>query len=316
MPATKARSFVDLVMTVPQPIPEVNLPMRSPNMIEGQVCFMFSKEEMVLSAEPFRYSLVLKFLKQRHSLDAIRMFIRVRWGLMGNAVVSSMSKNHNVFIRLTSEEDFNKAFSREASEINGVSYRVFHWTPGFTKEEETPIVPVWVMLPGLPPNFYHNSILKILTAPLGKFIRSDNSTRCTTRTDGARVCLEMDASKQHLDSFWIGTPSSSFKQDVVFETLPTFCSSCKLQGHNKTTSGGVKITEDQDVAKNDKVQEQGEERLTEKEVQKETRKSQVREVRDKEIVIQEFGSLNSPVNKENISDGEMEEQEFVPDSMK
>lgn len=35
-----------------------------------------------------------------------------------------------------------------------------------------------------------------------------------------------------------------------------------------------------------------------------------------EMVPQNFGSLTSPVKKENILDGEMEEQDFVPDSMK
>ncbi|XP_042958001.1 uncharacterized protein LOC122293489 [Carya illinoinensis] len=133
------------------------------------------------------------------------------------------------------QEDFNKAFSREACEINRVPYRAFHWTPGFTEDEEMPFVPVWVMLLGLPPNFYHDSILKIITAQIGKFIRSDNSTRCVTTTDGARVCLEMDASIQHLDSFWIGAPGTGFKQEVVFEMLPAFCLSCKMQGHNKAT---------------------------------------------------------------------------------
>ncbi|XP_042983245.1 uncharacterized protein LOC122312650 [Carya illinoinensis] len=235
MPAGKARTFADLVSAVPQPLPEVHLPMRPPKIIDGQVCFMFSKEEMAASAAPFRFSLVLKFLRQRPSLDAIRMFIRNRWGLGGNAVVSSMGKNKHVFVRLTSEEDFNKAFSRETSEVNGVPYRVFHWTPGFTEGEESPIVPVWVMLPGLPPNYYHDSILKILTAPLGNFIRSDNSTRCATRTDGARVCLEMDASRQHLDFFWIGALGSGFRQEVVFKTLPAYCLRCKMQGHNQKT---------------------------------------------------------------------------------
>ncbi|XP_042964725.1 uncharacterized protein LOC122298948 [Carya illinoinensis] len=188
VPATKAKSFADLVMAVPQPLPKVNLPMR-PLIIDGQVCYMFSKEEMALSAAPFKYSLVLKFLRQRPTLDAIRMFIWQRWRLIGNIVVSSMSKNQNVFICLISEEDFNKAFSREACEINGVPYRAFHWTPRFTEEEETPFVLVWVMLSSLPPNFYHDSILKIIMAQIGKFIRSDNSTRCTIRMDGAGVCL-------------------------------------------------------------------------------------------------------------------------------
>lgn len=71
--------------------------------------------------------------------------------------------------------------------------------------------------------------------PLGNFIRSDNSTICATRTNGARVCLEMDASRQQMDYFWIGASGSGFKQEVEFETLPAFCLSCKMQGHNSRT---------------------------------------------------------------------------------
>lgn len=60
------------------------------------------------------------------------------------------------------------------------------------------MVPVWVVLPGLPPNFYHESFLKNITTPLGRFLHRDNSTKCATRTDGARLCIEMDATKAPL----------------------------------------------------------------------------------------------------------------------
>ncbi|KAF5447418.1 hypothetical protein F2P56_032972 [Juglans regia] len=105
------------------------------------------------------------------------------------------------------------------------------------KEEEEPIVPVWIVLPGLPPNFYHESLLKILTAPIGRFIRHDNPTSCATLTDGARLCVEMDAAIEPISHFWIGMPGlgSSRKQEIVYETLPAFCSICKIQGHNVHT---------------------------------------------------------------------------------
>ena len=118
-----------------------------------------------------------------------------------------MRRPRNVFVRLTSEEDFNKAFSREACDINGEVYHLFHWTHDFSEEEEPSVVPVWIFLLGLASNFYHPSILKSLTSPIGKLIRIDNSTRCATRTDGARVCLEVDVAKSPLVSFWIGAPS-------------------------------------------------------------------------------------------------------------
>lgn len=119
--AATLRSYAELLSAVPQPILEVNLPVKAPKIMDGEVCVIFSKEEIQKSVEPFSYSLVLKFLRQRPSLDVIRGFIKNRWGLPGNVVASAMMRLHrNVFVRLTSEEDFNKAFSREVCDINGM----------------------------------------------------------------------------------------------------------------------------------------------------------------------------------------------------
>lgn len=86
---------------------------------------LFSKVEIENSALPFRFLIVLKFLRERPSLDAISAFIRSRWGLNKQSVVSSMSKPRNVFIRMTNEEDFIKALTRETTNIDGAIYRVF-----------------------------------------------------------------------------------------------------------------------------------------------------------------------------------------------
>lgn len=147
------------------------------------------------------------------------------------------AKSQVSFIRCSNELDFIKAFSRETCDVDGVPYRMFQWYPEFDEEKETPLVPVWIMLPGLPPNFYHESFLRNITLPLGQYIRQDNSTRCATRTDGARICIKMDASKKPLDSFWIGIPhqANSRLQEVVYETLPAYCGRCRMQGHNTFT---------------------------------------------------------------------------------
>ncbi|KAF5446731.1 hypothetical protein F2P56_032334 [Juglans regia] len=238
-PATvgQPRSYADLVYAAPQPLPEMEVALRPPKVVDGEICFMFSVEEIERTALPFRYSLVLKFLRQRPSLDAIRAFIRQRWGLSSSPVVSAMLRARNVFIRLSNEGDFNKALSRESCEIAGALYRPFAWTPEFNEDFESPCVPVWVFLPGLPPNFFHASVLRSLTAPIGRFIRRDNTTICATRTDGARVCLEVDASKDTLSHFWIGKPGlpRSRRQELVYETLPAYCNNCKQQGHNLHT---------------------------------------------------------------------------------
>ncbi|XP_042974857.1 uncharacterized protein LOC122306492 [Carya illinoinensis] len=145
-----------------------------------------------------------------------------------------MRRARNVFIRFSNEPNFVKALSREATDVDGVPYRGFHWHPDFDEEAEPSLVLVWVFLLGLPPNFYHESLLKNITSPFGRFLRRDNATRCATKTDGARVCLEMDAAVEPIRGIWIGMPnhSSSLYVNIECETLPAYCSICRVQGHN------------------------------------------------------------------------------------
>ncbi|KAG7941496.1 hypothetical protein I3843_16G046700 [Carya illinoinensis] len=235
-------SFADLVATVPQPIPETSLPFRTHKLLDGEVYFQFSREKISNFAEPFRYSVILKFLKQRPSLDAVRSFIHNRWGLSTSPIASSMRRPSNVFVRMANDADFTKALCRDVCEINGIPYRAFRWTPDFTEDEEPSKVPVWISLPGLPPNFYCESFLNILMASIGTFIRWDNPMRCA-RTDGARLCVEVDAAKELLGHFWIGAPrlSSSRKQEVVYEALPAYCCKCHMQGHKLRTCRAEQI---------------------------------------------------------------------------
>lgn len=86
------RSFIDMVAQSPQPLPEVMIPLHTPKMVDGDLCMVFSKEEIALSAQPFKFSMVMKFLQRRPYLDIIKSFIRNCWGLANQHVVSSMRK--------------------------------------------------------------------------------------------------------------------------------------------------------------------------------------------------------------------------------
>jgi hypothetical protein len=54
------------------------VPFRSPQVVDGEVCVQFSKDEIERSAAPFWFAMVMKFLKQRPSLDRICAFINGR----------------------------------------------------------------------------------------------------------------------------------------------------------------------------------------------------------------------------------------------
>ncbi|XP_035542978.1 uncharacterized protein LOC118346079, partial [Juglans regia] len=148
-----------------------------------------------------------------------------------------MRKARNVFVRFSDEDDFLKSLSRESCDIEGVAYRPFQWSTNFTEDDEPSLVPVWIMLPGLPPNLYQEAFLRNIVAPIGIFLRRDNATHCATCTDGARVCVLMNIDHELIHSIWIGTPRhpTSIFQEIEYETLPAFCFVCKVQGHNVKT---------------------------------------------------------------------------------
>jgi hypothetical protein len=51
---------------------------------------------------------------------------------------------------------------------------------------------------------------------------------------GTRVCVLMDISQPPVQHVWIGMPRqlSSVRQEIIYETLPAFCTKCSTQGHN------------------------------------------------------------------------------------
>lgn len=68
------------------------------------------------------------------------------------------------------------------------------------------------------------------------FLKRDNATACVTHPEAARICVEIDVSKPLQNSCWLGTPGElSHSQEVIFESVPSFCVCCKKHGHLENT---------------------------------------------------------------------------------
>ncbi|XP_042972861.1 uncharacterized protein LOC122304669 [Carya illinoinensis] len=229
------RGFANVVANRPQPLPSMDISVREPRFVDGEMFFTFSSAEVAKSTEPFRFAVVLKFQRRRPSLDQIRVFIKSRWGLKEMPVVGQLRNTRNILVRLINEGDFVSIMARGCSDVNGVPYKIFHWTPGFNEEDEPPLVPVWLTLPGLPPNYFQTSMLKSFGDGFGRFLKCDNATLCVTRPEAARICVELDVSAPLKKHFWIGSPGleSSIFQEVIYENLPVYCNWCRKQGHSE-----------------------------------------------------------------------------------
>lgn len=93
--------------------------------------------------------------------------------------------------------------------------------------------PIWVELKSLPLEYFHPSFLRAIGDSLGKFLRMDDSTRCLTRPDTARICVEMDIFLEMPDRLWIelnDTKGEGFWQPISYPGFQ-YCSSCSIFGH-------------------------------------------------------------------------------------
>lgn len=78
--------------------------------------------------------------------------------------------------------------ARGNANVMGTPYKIFHWTPDFDEDPESPLVHVWISLLGLPLNYFYSSILKSIGGGFGRFLTRDNATTASVlRLEDARI---------------------------------------------------------------------------------------------------------------------------------
>lgn len=73
--------------------------------------------------------------------------------------------------------------------------RFLLWTPSFKPDEETPLVPVWAVLPELSWHCYCLEVVTPLLSPIGKVLFLDFATYKKTRGNVVKVKLQVDLTK-------------------------------------------------------------------------------------------------------------------------
>jgi len=98
--------------------------------------------------------------------------------------------------------------------------------------EEIAIVPVWVQLPDLPLDCWNARALSKIASRVGKPITTDKLTHSKERLSFARVLVEVDASKELVNSVEMRLPTGDlYEQSVIFEYIPKYCKKCKSFRH-------------------------------------------------------------------------------------
>ncbi|XP_077245281.1 uncharacterized protein LOC143885150 [Tasmannia lanceolata] len=198
----------------------------------GEPVIYFEESVISASAERLKYCLVGKLPRSCPSLARIRAWACRVWKLRGDWAVTFLDAHH-VFIRLDNISDMIRIWVRNRWWIDGHLMKVFKWTPQFQPTEEEPSsAAVWISLPSLPVVFFQEDLLFAIASLVGRALSIDDPTRNLTRTNVARICVEVNLLMKLPRRVWIGVGKGGFWQDIRYRKLPSYCSNCRHQGHS------------------------------------------------------------------------------------
>ncbi|XP_059302160.1 uncharacterized protein LOC132054115 [Lycium ferocissimum] len=112
------------------------------------------------------------------------------------------------------EEDFKAVWYKRSIEIDEQVMWLEKWAPEFKPDEDSPIVPVWVLLPGLPFHLHTWNYVKQVVAAIGTPLTMDAATENRTRPSMAKVRVEVNLTKTKLTSIFVGTEDENCPQKV------------------------------------------------------------------------------------------------------
>lgn len=106
------------------------------------------------------------------------------------------------------------------------------WTPLFDAQtEKLNESPVWVKLPGLPLQFWFDSVFKSIGDTLGKFLDFDRSFEQSDDMSVARILVRLNPREGLAEAMTLRYRELEFVQKLDYENLPFRCHRCHAYGH-------------------------------------------------------------------------------------
>ncbi|KAH0737774.1 hypothetical protein KY290_036479 [Solanum tuberosum] len=202
---------------------------------QGQPAVIYDMDDFMNKlAVDCKYTLIGKFSTTMPKIELIRKSFILQTQLNGGVNIAHYNARH-VFIDLENELDYNTVWTQQRMTIEGKLMRIQAWTPNFKPEEETPIVPIWVLLPGLPWHCFKKEFITPLLESVGKVLYLDTASIKRTRASMAKVKVQVDLTKTRPRHVWIGLDEEDLTigrwQPIEYENIPPYCAYCKHQGH-------------------------------------------------------------------------------------
>ncbi|KAK4706911.1 hypothetical protein R3W88_033531 [Solanum pinnatisectum] len=205
---------------------------------QGLPAVIYDMEDfMTKLAVDCKYTLIGKFSSTIPEVELIRMSFIMQTQLNGGGggVNIAHYNARHVFIDLDNELDYNTVWTQQRMTIEGKLMIIQTWTPNFRLEEETPIVPIWVLLPSLPWHCFKKEFITPLLSSVGKVLYLDSASIKRTRASMAKVKVQVDLTKARPRHVWIGFDEEDLTIGrwllIEYENIPPYCEYCRHQGH-------------------------------------------------------------------------------------
>ncbi|OIT35442.1 hypothetical protein A4A49_24660 [Nicotiana attenuata] len=174
------------------------------------------------------------------------------------------------------------------------------WSPDFKPEEDLPIAPVWVLLPGLPFHMHTWNYVKQVVSTIGIPLEMDLATRGRTRPSMAKVRVEIDLLKDQPNSVYVGqtydnAPQKGFVQKIEFEGVPKYCKFCRKLGNNMIN---CRALERKKAAENRELEAQKTESIQENDDQNENGDQENKQEGKKALTMRDYVNESTSVPSE------------------
>ncbi|KAL6572341.1 hypothetical protein OROMI_013299 [Orobanche minor] len=190
---------------------------------------IFTADECELVSSCYRFAIIGKFSYGKPSNHMISQQLKTEG--FGTCKVHFLNGKH-VLINLSSKLLCDKLWMRREFIFAGFPMRMFRWDPFFNFKEEPAVVPLWVKIHALPPQWFDLRSLKTIASSVGEFLKADEPTHNRSRLSFARVCVEVNL-KNHLPKkINLQVGEDSVPLDIEFEKVPQYCNYCKHIGHD------------------------------------------------------------------------------------
>lgn len=180
---------------------------------------------------PFSLTLVSKFMgKTTPRINEIspefnKMNIKKGFSL-------TLLDNKHLLITLNLEEDFTRLWLKGSLFIAGSTLTLTKWSPSYSPEMDSPLVPCWVTFKKLLVMLFQVEDLYEISKLIGNPLRMDQATAHISVLTKAKVCIEVDACTAPPVSIVVEVGGVSHTVEVVYDQYPRFCTHCTKLGHD------------------------------------------------------------------------------------